>query len=484
MNHPSQSRQPAARAHRSAGYQPSHCGLPLTFLLTALLVLSNPTVRAFDFNDVRQQAAALAAAPYQAVSEDLPPALASLTYEQYQAIRFNHDKALWRSEGLPFRLEFFLPGNFHKHTVVLREVTPSGIQPIPFRADNFLGFTNRGALSSAGNYAGFRVTDARHSSAEIAVFLDASYFRMVGWDQIYGASARAVALNTAEGKNEEFPAFREFWVQRPRKGDRTLTIYGLLDGPSVAGAIRFVIAPGRDTVATVKAAFFPRKSIKEFGLAPITSMFLHGKNGRVPMRDFRPEVHDSDGLLTHNAKGEWLWQPLAPVQMIRVNAFMDRDPAGFGLVQRERRYEDFEDVVAHFQDRPTVWIKPLGRWGQGSVELVQLPSDVEFQDNISAFWVPAEPVTAGCPVDLDYEMVWTKDEISPRNLGHVVASRIGRVMVEPPKNPPNLRFVVDFGGPAVESLNAREHLVPQINYGNDVKFVNHSLEKNSFNQTW
>jgi glucans biosynthesis protein len=453
-------------------------------LLSAAGLLVKTHAAGFDFGMVRRTAAALAAAPYEAPTNQLSAALAQLTYEQYQAIHFDASKALWRADKLPFQIQFFLPGQFHKQTVVIHELEGLENRVIPFRADDFSVGTNRAALASARSYAGFRVIDARHSFAEIAVFLDASYFRMAGAGQVYGASARAVALNTGVGDDEEFPAFREFWLQRPRKGDREITIYGLLDSPSLAGAARFIIRPGRETVASVKAAFFPRKTVKEFGLAPVTSMFLHGKDGRMPMRDFRPEVHDSDGLLMHNGRDEWLWQPLSPARMIRFNSFMDQDPRGFGLIQRERRFDSFQDLVAGFQDRPSVWIRPLGKWGRGAVELVQLPTNTEFLDNITAFWVPARPPEPGQSVDLDYEVVWTRDEPGPRTLGHVTASRIGRVVVEPPKEHPHLRLVVDFGGEAVESLPAGVKLDAAVEYGKDVEFVTDNLVKNPINQTW
>ena len=453
-------------------------------LLPAVSLLVDTQAAVFDFGTVRQQATALAAAPFEGSTNALPAALAELSYEQYQAIHFDASKALWRAEGLPFWIEFFLPGQFHKQTLDFHELNGPDTRAIPFRPEAFLGYTNRSALESARGYAGFRVLDARHGFAEIAVFLDASYYRMVGTGQGYGASARAVALNTSVGHDEEFPAFREFWLQRPRKGDRELTIYGLLDSPSVAGAVRITIRPGRDTVAQVKASFFPRQTVKEFGLAPITSMFLQGKNGGTPLRDFRPEVHDSDGLLIHNGRDEWIWQPLALARMIRVNAFSDQDPRGFGLLQRERRFDSFQDLVARFQDRPSVWIRPLGKWGQGAVELIQLPTDTEFLDNITVFWVPARPTEPGSALDLDYEVVWTRDEPLPRKLGHVTASRIGRVVVEPPKEHPHLRLVVDFGGEAVESLPAGVKLDAAVEYGKDVEFITDNLVKNPINQTW
>jgi glucans biosynthesis protein len=453
-------------------------------LLPAASLLVDTQAAVFDFSVVRQQAAALAAAPFQQSTNALPASLAELSYEQYQAIHFDASKSLWRAEGLPFWIEFFLPGQFHKQILAFHELNGPDTRAIPFRPEAFLGYTNRSALESARGYAGFRVLDARHGFGEIAVFLDASYYRMVGTGQGYGASGRAVALNTSVGHDEEFPAFREFWLQRPRKGDRELTIYGLLDSLSVAGAVRFTIRPGRDTVAQVKASFCPRQTVREFGLAPITSMFLHGKNGGTPLRDFRPEVHDSDGLLVNNGRDEWIWQPLAPARMIRVNAFSDQNPRGFGLLQRERRFDSFQDLVARFQDRPSVWIRPLGKWGQGAVELIQLPTDNEFLDNITAYWVPARPPEPGSALDLDYEVVWTRDEPLPRNLGYVAASRIGRVVTVPPKDPSHLRFIVDFGGEAVESLSAKAQLTAVVEYGKDVQFINDSLVRNPFNQGW
>jgi glucans biosynthesis protein len=213
-------------------------------------------------------------------------------------------------------------------------------------------------------------------------------------------------------------------------------------------------------------------------------MFLHGKNGRTQNTDFRPEVHDSDGLLIHNGRDEWIWHSLEAGRMLRINAFSDENPRGFGLIQRERRFDEYQDLVAHFEKRPSVWVLPRGAWGKGSVQLVQIPSDREFQDNIVAFWVPESAPKPGVPLSLEYELHWTKEDHFNRELGQVRATRIGRVVVDPPKNPANLRFVIDFGGAAVESLSNREILTAEVTYGKDVKFVADSVYKNEVDQTW
>ena len=315
---------------------------------------------------------------------------------------------------------------------------------------------------------------------EMAVFLDASYFRMIGWGQNYGTSARGLALNTVGNEPEEFPAFRQFWIRRPGKSDREITVYALMDSPSVAGAFRFIIRPGTTTITQVKAALFPRREVKEFGIAPLTSMFLYDENSHPPFRDFRPAVHDADGLLMHNGHDEWIWRPLETGKMTRINAYQDENPRGFGLVQRDRGFEHYQDMVAGFQCRPSVWVQPLGKWGKGSVQLVELASDQEFFDNIVAFWVPSAPPPVGHGLDIEYELHWTTTDPSPLELAHVRATRIGRTNGKPP----NLRFVVEFAGAAVETLPGTEKLDADINYGAGAVPVTHDLFKNELNQTW
>ncbi len=451
-----------------------------------MLVLLAVTQRseAFDFSNVRERAEALSRLLYKAPSDPVPPVLAGLTWSEYDQIRFKTERALWRDGRLPFQVEFFHPGYVHRQMVTIHQITTNGAERVPAGPRFYDYGTNRLDLPEDLGHAGFRIVRSEGRFGEVAVFLGASYFRMLGKGQSYGISARGLALNTTSLDGEEFPVFREFWIQKPAARDTTISVYALMDSPSVTGAYRFVIRPGKETVAIVKAALFPRTTIKEFGLAPLTSMFLHGENGRPVFTDFRPEVHDSDGLLLQDGKGNWIWHSLEAGRMLRVNAFSDENPKGFGLLQRDRKWEHYQDPVASFERRPSVWVRPLGAWGKGHVQLAQIPSNSEFQDNVVAFWVPAETPSPGRPVLVEYELHWTREEPSSPELGRVLASRVGRVVVEPPKDPANLRFVVDFGGQALEALTNQEQLSVESSFGDGVKFVADSLYKLEANGAW
>ncbi len=438
----------------------------------------------FDFQQVRDEARQLASRPFQPLSNSLPAELRSLSYTEYQNIQFRHDKALWADENLPFRIEFFLPGAGHRDTVALHEVTEHGARPIPFAADGFLAKTNRLSLPDNLGYAGFRVVSAGQSAQEVAVFLGASYLRMVGFKQVFGASARGLALNTVHLGQEEFPTFRQFWLRKPLPTDRALTLWALLDSPSVAGAFEYEITPGTTTVAKTRVVYFPRQLVRKFGVAPVTSMFWYDGNNHPPYSDYRPEVHDSDGLLMASGKGQTLWRPLDAAKMMRVNVYADLNPRGYGLVQRDRNFENYQDLVARFENRPNVWVEPVGQWGSGAVELIQLPTDIEYTDNAIAFWVPSNPPKAGEALELAYNLHWTTNELSPPSLGRVRATRIGLVKAGEFDARHNIRFVIDFGGPMMEKLSAREQLDAEVNYGSGTRLVADTVARNDLNGTW
>jgi glucans biosynthesis protein len=293
-----------------------------------------------------------------------------------------------------------------------------------------------------------------------------------------------LALNTASLNHEEFPVFREFWLKKPARGDDSITVWALLDGPSVAGAFEFVMTPGVATVAHVRTLLFPRVEVKEFGLAPLTSMFLHDENSHPAYADFRPEVHDSDGLLCETGLGEWLWRPLDTGKAARFNSYLDSDPKGFGLMQRDREFEHYQDTVARFDLRPSVWVEPVGHWGSGRVELIQLPSDTEYMDNVVAFWVPQSAPKRGESLSLEYKLHWQTNEVCSPALALVRATRFGRIQGGPPARPPRLRFVVDFVGTQMAGWPAEEPVAPQVHCGDGAEVVHSTVEKNAVNNTW
>lgn len=455
----------------------------LVFL--ALLGRSAVASESFGFDQVRARARALSRAAFQPGTNSVPIELLNLKYETYQSIKFRTDKALWTGEPVPFQVGFFLPGFVHKGTVTLHEVTSVGVRTIPFSREAFDFGTNNFSLPAQMEYAGFRLLQNGRKGGEFAAFLGASYFRMIGHGQAFGTSARGLALNTATLGHEEFPVFEEFWFFKPAGvKESSLTLWALMDSPSVTGAFQFVITPGSTTVAKVNCTFFPREEIREFGVAPLTSMFFYDQNSHPPYSDFRPEVHDCDGLQIHTGADQWIWRPLDTAKMARMNSYSDTNPQGFGLMQRERRFERYEDLVARFELRPSVWVEPLGQWGAGRVQLVQLPTDIEFTDNIVAAWIPNEPPKPGEELTLAYALRWTTNQPIKQTVARVSNTRIGQVTPKTSVHGELVRFVIEFDGPALDQLPAAEAPQAEVVVGEGAKLVTRSVVRNEIEGTW
>lgn len=397
----------------------------------------------FSEATVQSMARDLARKAYSPSSTTLPPALASLSYDDYRNIRFNPAQALWKAEGLPFQLQFFHRGHLFRERVDLYEVQDGRAAPIAYSASQFdFKHGAPAGLPADLGFAGFRIHAPINTASyydEVAVFLGASYFRAVAKDMLYGLSARGLAIGT--GEKEEFPVFKTFWIERPARGARSLTIYALMDSPSCAGAFKFVVIPGQTTVFDVSSQIFPRKAITNVGIAPLTSMFFFAGDATRRFDDFRPRVHDSDGLSIANGQGERVWRPLANPGFVQTSAFKDRGPRGFGLIQRERRFEAYQDLEARYERRPSLWVEPKGNWGAGEVRLVELPTRTEFDDNIVAFWTPAGGLRAGRPAKFAYRLHWGP-EAQPGALARVLDSRVGMNAITRRRH-----FVIDFDLP-------------------------------------
>jgi glucans biosynthesis protein len=352
---------------------------------------------------------------------------------------------------------------------------------------NFGANKDIGDIPGDMGFTGFRIHTALNNSEyldELAVFQGASYFRALGKGMRYGLSARGLALNTAEPGGEEFPVFEEFWIERPTGKAKSITVYALMDSVSVTGAFRLIITPGDATVMEVKSAIYRRKDVTVFGIAPLTSMFWFGENGARHYTDLRPEVHDSDGLLFQRGTGEWLWRPLTNPKAIRVAALGDENPKGFGLVQRDRKFDSYQDLEAHYHERPSVWVEPIGNWGRGDVRLVELPTPNETEDNIVAFWVPAQLPPLGEPVKYEYKLHWFQEGKPGSRMppaGYVMATRIGRSATQ---ESDFVRFWVDFNGSYLGNVRALPDIAADIEVGDGAKLVHQSLEKNPYNGSW
>ena len=377
-----------------------------------------------------------------------------LSYVDYSQIQFRPEQALWGRQHRPFQIEFMHPGYVHRRRIEVSELNSGRENQVPYSTTlfDYGAVAGRAVTAIPAGFAGFKIVSNDDGFLEVGSFIGASYFRFLGTNQGYGLSARGLAIDVL--KKEEFPLFRRFWVERPATNAIELRLFALLDSPSVVGGFEFLIDPGATAITRVQAFFQPRQKIDEPGIAPLTSMFLHDDNGRELNQDFRPEVHDSDGLLLHTGKGRWIWRPLEKGRMLRVNAYGDENPRGFGLMQRDRDFRQYEDPVARFERRPSAWVVPVGFWGKGAVVLVQLPSNREFSDNIVAYWRPERTTHSLEPWEYAYAIHWTTNQVVPRTLAHVVSSRVGVVAVEPPQPNPNLRFVVDFGGGGLNESSA------------------------------
>jgi glucans biosynthesis protein len=426
-------------------------------LLLALFASFFPSVAgAFDLDDVAAKAADLAQHPYQDLQKKVPDwmLVGALTYDQWRDIRFRPDHALWREKNLPFQVQFFHPGLYYDRTVRVNVVDDSGVQPVPFSTARFdygkNDFADR--IPPDIGYAGLRIHYALKDPNyldELIVFLGASYFRALGRDNVYGLSARGLAIDTVEPSGEEFPIFVEFWLVEPKPDATHLILYALMDSRSVTGAYRFEINPGVQTVVEIDARIFPRRQVAKLGVAPLTSMFYFGENTTRCFDDFRPEVHDSDGLLLHLDTGEWLWRPLDNPPRVNVSSFATRNPRGFGLIQRDRDFANHQDIETRSEQRPSTWIVPRGDWGDGHVELVEIPTATERDDNVVSFWVPDESLRPGKPLSFSYALYWYSDDPSRPPGGRVVSTRRDRGTAAN-----GYRFVIDFDGERLRSLPA------------------------------
>ena len=466
-------------------------------LLTSLIVVScliQPGLaRAdesppFTWPHLVEKARILATTGFKEPMPPVPQFLLDLNYDQWRQIRFKPEKSLWRDEGLPFELQFFHLGLYYNRPVRINVIDESGrAAPVAFSQDYFNYGQNvfSDPLSADLGWAGFRIhypIKTPEYKDEVAVFLGASYFRAIGREHHYGLSARGLAVDVAVSSGEEFPYFKEFWVEKPTMLSTTITVYALLDSPGTTGAYKFVIIPGLETVVEVESVLFQRHKVQKLGIAPLTSMFFYGEAQKHPKGDFRPEVHDSDGLEISYRSGEWLWRPLALSPKLQINGFMvgDNDLAGFGLIQRDLDFDHYQDLEARYDLRPSVWIAPRGNWGPGRVELVEIPTDKEIYDNVVAYWVPAVKPPLEEPLTYNYTMYWHAPGRYHPPAGRVVATR--QTMV--PNTKGTVKMVLDFEGGELQSIDSPDELEAVISSGSKNVGQDYQLIKNVVTGGW
>ncbi len=420
----------------------------------------------FDYARLKGMARALAAGPYRAPAGPIPAEVKQLDWDRFQAIRYRADHALWAQDRLRFQVRFFHLGLYYSSPVRMYEVVDGEAREIAY--DPAMFDYGKSGLEGARlpkdlGFAGVQVVFHTDLKRDIVAFLGASYFRAVGGEMQYGQSARGLAIDSGMDRAEEFPAFNAFWLERPARDSGKLTVYALMDTPSAAGAYRFDIFPAATLVMEVDAALYPRKEIERLGVAPLTSMFQYGENDRRAAADWRPEIHDSDGLAMWTGRGEWIWRPLVNPASRRFNAYLDENPRGFGLLQRDRNFDHYQDDGVFYDQRPSVWVEPRSGWGRGSVQLVELPTPDETFDNIVAFWNPEAKPVPGRELLFAYRLYWGSAMPFSTPLAQVVATRTGIGGVVGRKRQYfSWRFVVDFAGAGLAMIGAGTRVEPVI----------------------
>ena len=450
---------------------------------------------AFSLDDVSAKAKELAGQKYEAPRSNLPNEFREMKFADYQKIRFRNEKAEWADQNTPFKLSFYHQGMHFDTPVKINEVTADSVHEIKYDPTRFdFGDVKYDPKSTEQlGYAGFRVLypiNKDDKQDEIMTMLGASYFRVVGKGQAYGLSARGMAIDTALPSGEEFPRFTEFWIERPKPGEKQLVIFALLDSPRATGAYRLTLRPGTDTIVDVKSQMFLRDKVTKLGIAPLTSMYLFGANQPSKVLNYRRELHDSSGLSIHAGNGEWIWRPLNNPKHLSVSNFTVENPRGFGLLQRGRNFSHYEDLDDNYDKRPSAWIEPKGDWGKGTVDLVEIPTADETNDNIVAFWNPEKLPEPGQPLDVAYRMHWTMDESSIhapdsawvkqtlRSTGDVKQSNL----IRQPDG--SVAYLVDFEGPSLAALPPDADVRSQVSVGDNAELVENSVRYNPETKGW
>lgn len=414
----------------------------------------------FDFDTLTEEMRVLSQSD-AVPAERLSGFFTDFSYDDYQAVQFNPKRARWAGPEAGFHLHAFHLGWLYAEPVRIFQLEGGIARPMLFTTDDFLYYgrvKDRVPLHEPlPGVAGFRLNAPLNRADlfdEVIAFLGASYFRAVGRGNSYGLSARGLAINSGLNQPEEFPRFSRFWVEKPVPFAREVTVYAALESASCTGAYRFVIRPGTNTEMDVTARLFFRTEVDQIGIAPLTSMFLFSEKNRAAFDDFRPNVHDSDGLAILRRNGDRIWRPLNNPLRLAESWFVEENPRSFGLMQRDRDFESYQDAVTHYERRPSLLVEPLADWGRGAVRLVEIPSDLEVNDNIAAFWVPEAKPVPGQLVEYVYRLHWGALPVDPAaDVAYVKETRAGTGGVSGVENTEGTRkFVIDLAGGLLASL--------------------------------
>ena len=398
--------------------------------------------KSFDANLVVEFARQLARRPFMAPAADLPDSLRNLSFEQYQSVRMRRKDRVWEGEGRGFVIEPLLRGFVYQNRVTLYIVEDGTIRRLTYDPSRF-DFGSLQPPTEAGlDFSGFKVLfrdRGADATREIAGFQGASFFRGLAKGQVAGVLARGLTLRPAEASGEEIPLFRAFWIERPSSLSDEIVAHALLDSDNVCGAYRFTIRPRDETIIDVEGTIFARNTLDHVGYAGAAGMFLFGPASHRIDDDVRPAAHDADGLQLHTGSDQWIWRPLTNPEALQISVFVDQNPKGFGLLQRQRDFASFQDEEKAFERRPSLWVEPIGDWGQGAVQLLEIPSNNETNANILTYWRPKASIPANSQANFAFRQYWAFEPPDRPGNATVAMTRTGRGT-----SGTRRRFLVDF----------------------------------------
>ncbi|RBW47365.1 glucan biosynthesis protein D [Psychromonas sp. B3M02] len=426
----------------------------------------------FTFEDLKALAKSSAAQPYSPPVNPAPELIDKMTYDQHWKIRFKDEKTLYPS-GKNAPVQLFYPGRYFPDPVsIYTRDKKNGVTTVPFDNNIFDMPADSPAhdLPKGFGFAGFRVMRPGLKPDWIS-FLGASYFRTDGPEGQYGLSARGIAINTGMNQPEEFPRFKAFWLGPAEKEGESLSVWALLDGPSITGAYRFGLSKdnkeAKGHITSVTANLYMRADVERLGIAPLTSMYWYSETDKTIAKDWRPEIHDSDGLAIHTGSGLQIWRPLNNPLSVSTTSFIDNNPKGFGLIQRDRDFQHYQDDGVFYNKRSSAWIKPQGDWGTGAVQLIEIPTKDETFDNIVAYWVPEKAARKGDEFTFSYDIEWRPLDPKSKELASVVNTRQGLGGIPGQPIPENInKMVIDFEGPLLAGLDRDSGIKPIVEASN------------------
>jgi len=390
------------------------------------------------------------------LSKNKQKILLPIEYEKYSEIRFKPEYTFWR-ENSKFHMQFFPQGYIYQESIKINEVWEDYQTPIFYQGSYFSipHGINIDKFNELSGFSGLKLLypiNSENVHEEFAVFQGSSYFRIISKGQIYGLSARGIAINTGLQTPEEFPIFSEFWIEKPKPKSEKVIVHSHLVGNSIEGYYKFTLYPGEVSKAEVTFESIIKRDIEKIGIAPLTSMFWYGESS-TSLNPPYPESHDSDGLLIQDDQ-TFIWIPLENPKKPTTTIFKVKKLKGFGLMQRDREFSSYEDPRYEYHKRPSAWVEPVNseNWENGYISLYRIPTRDDLMDNIIVFYSPEKLPTKGDNIKFSYNIKMIDKLKLDDDFAEVVSTKI---IQNKDKN--LISFFIDFKGLDLKNFEEKDY---------------------------